>query len=461
MKKLITFFLLICACSLVAQNPTTKTQPAPKAQQEQVTTTDGYSTPTLPQRNYDLVDTRINAHEKRVEDLHQNLNMFFAFFGIGVSILTFLIGIIIAVKYKGLSREYENQKKTLQDNYESQKNLMQEKLTNLDRIIKAAEEKANNIISNIEERVDEAFLNKVSEELKLRLPATNEEASKEIVEEVHKQVQKIHTKKSEKEYTANDWFLKGYEAQKKGDYTNAILYYEKAIELNPKEAAAYNNLGATLDALGEHERAIEKYKKAGEINPKDDDVYYNWGNALSHLESSEGAIEKYNRAIEINPKYEEAYNNLGYILDDLGKYEEAIEKYNKVIEINPKNENGYIGVSHTLNNQHKYSEAISPSQIAIKLAPQEPHGYTNLANAYTGLKKFQEAVDNYFLALKQDSQFMEAYTNCDIALDQLKETDPKAYEQKVAPYKELLTKNKDLPALANDDKFKALLSKYS
>ena len=41
----------------------------------------------------------------------------------------------------------------------------------------------------------------------------------------------------------------------------------KAIEINPKSALAYSNLGWTYEAIGDERRAIAHYRKALEIDP--------------------------------------------------------------------------------------------------------------------------------------------------------------------------------------------------
>jgi len=41
----------------------------------------------------------------------------------------------------------------------------------------------------------------------------------------------------------------------------------KALELNPKSALAYSNLGWTYEAMGDERKAIAHYRKALEIYP--------------------------------------------------------------------------------------------------------------------------------------------------------------------------------------------------
>ena len=47
----------------------------------------------------------------------------------------------------------------------------------------------------------------------------------------------------------------------------AIADLNKALELNPKLALAYSNLGWTYEAMGDEREAITHYRKALEIDP--------------------------------------------------------------------------------------------------------------------------------------------------------------------------------------------------
>ena len=68
------------------------------------------------------------------------------------------------------------------------------------------------------------------------------------------------------EYTAEAWFNIGYLLSPKnvegGDFAGAITAYNKAIELNPNLAAAYNNRGVAKRHLGQTEAAIADYDAA-------------------------------------------------------------------------------------------------------------------------------------------------------------------------------------------------------
>jgi len=47
----------------------------------------------------------------------------------------------------------------------------------------------------------------------------------------------------------------------------SIEDYDKAIDLDPNDAAAYNNRGFSYRRLGQNERAIEDYDEAIKLDP--------------------------------------------------------------------------------------------------------------------------------------------------------------------------------------------------
>lgn len=67
----------------------------------------------------------------------------------------------------------------------------------------------------------------------------------------------------------------GYESQRIGDLDSAIVFYQKAVQVDPSYAVAYNDLGVVYEAKGLIERAQESYLKAIELDPNYLSAYSN------------------------------------------------------------------------------------------------------------------------------------------------------------------------------------------
>jgi len=119
-----------------------------------------------------------------------------------------------------------------------------------------------------------------------------------------------------------------------GHPDQAISDFTKAIELNPKDAIAFNNRGVAHDSLGQHEQAISDYNKAIELNPKYADAFYNRGIAHRNLGQHEQAISDYNKAIELSPKDAIAFIGRGVTAATLGKTDAAKRDLQKALALN-------------------------------------------------------------------------------------------------------------------------------
>ena len=90
------------------------------------------------------------------------------------------------------------------------------------------------------------------------------------------------------------------------DYRGAISDHNKAIELNPKYAVAYNNRGIAKGNLEDYRGAISDYNKVIELNPQYADAYYNRGVAKYILKDTNGACLDWSKAGELG--YMKAYD---------------------------------------------------------------------------------------------------------------------------------------------------------
>jgi tetratricopeptide (TPR) repeat protein len=98
------------------------------------------------------------------------------------------------------------------------------------------------------------------------------------------------------------YFQQGYAHVEAGEYERAIEDYDRAIDIDPDDALAYNDRGVAYFALGEYERAIEDYDRAIEIDPDFDLPYYGRGFAHKQLGNTEQAIADFERFLELSSR---------------------------------------------------------------------------------------------------------------------------------------------------------------
>ena len=68
----------------------------------------------------------------------------------------------------------------------------------------------------------------------------------------------------------------GIAVAQKGLWREAIFRWEKAVELDPNYAAAYNNLAIGYEHEGEFDKARQAYEKASKLDPKNAFIRQNY-----------------------------------------------------------------------------------------------------------------------------------------------------------------------------------------
>jgi len=127
----------------------------------------------------------------------------------------------------------------------------------------------------------------------------------------------------------------GFNYNNQGEYNQAIVAFNKAIELDPNFALAYNNRGWAYIELEQYEQGIADCTKAIELDPSLALAYSNRGWAYIRLGQYEQGIADCTKAIELDPSLALAYNNRGWAYIELEQYEQAIADYDKAIELDP------------------------------------------------------------------------------------------------------------------------------
>lgn len=112
--------------------------------------------------------------------------------------------------------------------------------------------------------------------------------------------------------------IKGQLKYKFGNYRGALIYYSKAIEINPKNEDAYNKRGFMKAQFKNYQESILDFNKLLEINPNYAIGYSNRGASKSILGDYQAAILDYDKSLELNPISSEAFLGRGIAKIDLG-----------------------------------------------------------------------------------------------------------------------------------------------
>jgi len=122
---------------------------------------------------------------------------------------------------------------------------------------------------------------------------------------------------------------RGIEYAKEGDYKKAMMYYNQALEVDPKFRDAYVARGAAYANLGMLEEAIEEFEKALAIDPEDK-------NAIKYFAATKQKLQEKTQNTEVQ-KQKDAQHAVNERLKNLLEAE-VRQKKDKKIEKHKKKE---------------------------------------------------------------------------------------------------------------------------
>ena len=139
---------------------------------------------------------------------------------------------------------------------------------------------------------------------------------------------------------ANTYLELGFACKNLKQDDDAIAWYKKAIDLDPKSHIPLNGIGEVYrDNKKDINEAMNWYKKTLAINPDERKANFGIGFCQNSLANYSEAITYLQKAIRQEPTYTAAYVELGYSQYKTGDNSAALENFNKALSLNPKNEN--------------------------------------------------------------------------------------------------------------------------
>jgi len=164
-----------------------------------------------------------------------------------------------------------------------------------------------------------------------------------------------------------------------GRVAEAIMHFQKAIQINPADVEPHYNLGQIYVLQGRLDEAIGQYKQAIQLKPDDAEAHYKLGVVFGLRGRLDEAVEQYRAAIEINPHYVDAHGNLANVLAAQGIFDGAIREYQRTLELAPDSPQAHYRFGQVLQAQHQFEAAIGQYQRVLQLDPHHTPALLGLA----------------------------------------------------------------------------------
>jgi len=216
----------------------------------------------------------------------------------------------------------------------------------------------------------------------------------------------------------------------------AIADFERALELDPRCASAYNGRGWAYLYLAQYQQAKPDFDHALQLNPYEAGAYNGRGQIYRAFKEYRQAKADFDRLIKVSPKNAWAYVQHGRTCTDLKEYQQAIADFERALQLDPFNSGAYEGLSQVYMELKEHQQAAFIMDRLREMTPESPTAYTERGWTYWHLKEYQQALADFNHALELDPNQVEAYSGRGWAYRKLKE-----YQRAIADFHRVLELN--------------------
>ena len=139
-------------------------------------------------------------------------------------------------------------------------------------------------------------------------PDSDSEFCKDLFKETKSDLYELAERSANKKYMADAINTQGFTFFRRGDYKQAMSCYERSIKLNKeisyKKGLAnnYKNIGTIYRVKGNYNDALSFFDQALSLDPTNPDFWNLKGMALRSLGRYDEATDCYNKSLEIEPR---------------------------------------------------------------------------------------------------------------------------------------------------------------
>ena len=182
-------------------------------------------------------------------------------------------------------------------------------------------------------------------------------------------------------------------------WTNAIHYFEQALQIDPAYTLAYCGLadtygwagGQTLPGREAWAKEMEFARKALALGPNLAEAHLSMGTALYSVLGPHASKKELDRAVELNPNLALAYDQYGWTFAEIGRFDDAIAAEKKALELDPLNTFLNTNLAFFLYWARRYEEATAQIRKTLELDPNNAFAHSILGWCLIGKGNKTEA----------------------------------------------------------------------
>ena len=189
-----------------------------------------------------------------------------------------------------------------------------------------------------------------------------------------------------------------------GQRDHAVEWISRAIRQDPRPEYLAS-LGTALQQQERYAEALMVFDKAVQLRPDDAELWRQLGDILVLLARFDQALLSYQHVLKLNPNHPDALYKSGALLNQFGRYAEAIAQLDLGDEVLPNHAPTLQARARTLYNLKRFEESLAEGKRAHQLDPGNADTCNNIGAALRLLGRDEEALGWFdkALAIRPDS----------------------------------------------------------
>ncbi|MGH9388990.1 MAG: tetratricopeptide repeat protein, partial [Vicinamibacteria bacterium] len=162
-------------------------------------------------------------------------------------------------------------------------------------------------------------------------------------------------------------------------FQDVIALCKRTLSLDERNPQAYTLLGEVHASLGKPAEALPYFEKALEIQPKLTQNRLNLAGSLVEVKQYGRAEQLLNDILRDFPRFPLAHFNLGLLYEELGRPEDARSAYAAEVSAYPGDFRARFNLGKVLFRLGDRAGSLEQMREVVRIAPKQPEGYLFLA----------------------------------------------------------------------------------
>jgi len=164
------------------------------------------------------------------------------------------------------------------------------------------------------------------------------------------------------------------QAQRAGDFDEALQRYRALLQKDDLNAQAHNNLGLLYQERGLLQESVHELQRAATIEPRNPGTHNNYGVTLLMLGRTDEAVAEFQSALKLEPGNLDARVNLALAQRSSGRLEAAKEALLDVLSRAPANAPAHYNLAQLYDQTNEPARAVEHYRLFLEHAGPDHAG---------------------------------------------------------------------------------------